>query len=165
MVDRRSTLSLHSSRHVKLGYADIDVSTIPSTIPANYPLVPRRRISTRSIYPLLSFEIIIIISRSISLFANLIVRTINLALSLSRIVEKRRIHPSIYPSVIHFLAFFVFSNLETFDFLVTTPRVEVSPYLPFLSPLPTQLVGSFRYLVTNRILVTSKVNDPARSAR
>lgn len=33
-----------------------------------------------------------------------------------------------------------------------------------LSPaLPT--VGSFRYLVTNRISVTSKVNDPARSAR
>lgn len=136
MVDRRSTLSLHSSRHVKLGYADIDVSTIP----ANYPLVPRRRISTRSIYPLLSFEIIIIISRSISLFANLIVRTINLALSLSRIVEKRRIHPSIYPSVIHFLAFFVFSNLETFDFLVTTPRVEVSPFLslPLSSPYPTR---------------------------
>lgn len=141
MVDRRSTLSLHSSRHVKLGYADIDVSTIPSTIPANYPLVPRRRISTRSIYPLLSFEIIIIISRSISLFANLIVRTINLALSLSRIVErKRRIHPSIRSSVIHFLAFFVFSNLETFDFLVSTPRVEVSPFLslPLSSPYPTR---------------------------
>lgn len=136
MVDRRSTLSLHSSRHVKLGYADIDVSTIP----ANYPLVPRRRISTRSIYPLLSFEIIIIISRSISLFANLIVRTINLALSLSRIVEKRRIHPSIRSSVIHFLAFFVFSNLETFDFLVSTPRVEVSPFLslPLSSPYPTR---------------------------
>lgn len=164
MVDRRSTLSLHSSRHVKLGYADIDVSTIPSTIPANYPLVPRRRISTRSIYPLLSFEIIIIISRSISLFANLIVRTINLALSLSRIVErKRRIHPSIRSSVIYFLAFFVFSNLETF--LSVHREWRFLPSSPFLSPLPTQLVGSFRYLVTNRILVTSKVNDPARSAR
>ena len=126
MVDRRSTLSLHSSRHVKLGYADIDVSTIPSTIPANSPVFRNNNNN---------------IEKYLSLSANLIVRTINLALSLSRIVErKRRIHPSIRSSVIHFLAFFVFSNLETFDFLVSTPRVEVSPFLslPLSSPYPTR---------------------------
>lgn len=134
MVDRRSTLSLHSSRHVKLGYADIDVSTIP----ANYPLVPRRRISTRSIYSLLSFEIIIIIiSRSISLSANLIVRTINLALSLSRIVEKKK-DPSIHPFIRYPFPRFL-RILESRNFRLSCQYTESGG---FSLPLPSSLLSS-----------------------